>query len=138
MHWRADARDARVPLKRIAVDALDVLGDPSISWLRRCYNTTSCGFCSSIPARTSAVAGAPWKLAAPLTKCSAVGIVDRALSRPIAQARRAHTCSPHSSFSQRSAFKLARFDTAGVVQRSRLSNLDKILQTFIRNHASAK
>ncbi|GAB3784610.1 CGNR zinc finger domain-containing protein [Dyella agri] len=44
LHWRADARDARLPLKRIALDALDLLGDASISRLRRCANTTSCGW----------------------------------------------------------------------------------------------
>jgi predicted RNA-binding Zn ribbon-like protein len=44
LHWRADARDARLPLKRIALDALDVLGDQSPSRLRRCGNTTSCGW----------------------------------------------------------------------------------------------
>jgi predicted RNA-binding Zn ribbon-like protein len=44
LHWRADARDARLPLKRIALDALDLLGDPSASRLRRCANTTSCGW----------------------------------------------------------------------------------------------
>ena len=44
MHWRADARDVRLPLKRIALDALDLFGDPSISRLRRCDNTTSCGW----------------------------------------------------------------------------------------------
>ncbi|MCX7514664.1 CGNR zinc finger domain-containing protein [Frateuria hangzhouensis] len=44
MHWRADARDARLPLKRIALDALDLLGGPNVSRLRRCANTTSCGW----------------------------------------------------------------------------------------------
>jgi predicted RNA-binding Zn ribbon-like protein len=44
LHWRADARDAVLPLKRIALDALDLLGDPSVSRLRRCANTTSCGW----------------------------------------------------------------------------------------------
>jgi predicted RNA-binding Zn ribbon-like protein len=44
LHWRADARDARLPLKCIALDALDLFGDPSISRLRRCDNTTSCGW----------------------------------------------------------------------------------------------
>jgi predicted RNA-binding Zn ribbon-like protein len=44
LHWRADARDARLPLKRIALDALDLLGDPSASRLRRCANTTCCGW----------------------------------------------------------------------------------------------
>lgn len=44
LHWRADAHDARLPLKRIALDALDLLGDPSVSHLRRCANTTSCGW----------------------------------------------------------------------------------------------
>ncbi|MFT3763835.1 MAG: ABATE domain-containing protein [Pseudoxanthomonas sp.] len=43
MRWRDDARDARLPLKRIALDALDLLGDASAS-LRRCANTTSCGW----------------------------------------------------------------------------------------------
>ena len=46
LHWRADARDARLPLKRVALDALDLLDDPkpSASRLRRCANTTSCGW----------------------------------------------------------------------------------------------
>ena len=44
LHWRADARDARLSLKRIALDALDLLGDPSASRLRRCANTTCCGW----------------------------------------------------------------------------------------------
>jgi len=44
LHWRADARDARLPLMRIALDALDLLGGPSVSQLRRCANTTSCGW----------------------------------------------------------------------------------------------
>jgi predicted RNA-binding Zn ribbon-like protein len=44
LHWRADACDARLPLMRIALDALDLLGDPSISRLRRCANITSCGW----------------------------------------------------------------------------------------------
>ncbi|WP_426700998.1 CGNR zinc finger domain-containing protein [Rhodanobacter sp. Col0626] len=44
LHWRVDARDARLPLKRIALDALDLLGDSSASQLRRCANTTSCGW----------------------------------------------------------------------------------------------
>lgn len=44
MHWRADARDSSLPLKRIALDALDLLGSPSVARLRRCANTTSCGW----------------------------------------------------------------------------------------------
>ena len=44
LHWRADARDARLPLKRVALDALDLLGEPTASRLRRCANTTSCGW----------------------------------------------------------------------------------------------
>jgi predicted RNA-binding Zn ribbon-like protein len=44
LHWRADARDALLPLKRIALDALDLLGDPFALRLRRCANTTSCGW----------------------------------------------------------------------------------------------
>jgi len=44
LHWRADACDGRLPLKRVALDALDLLGDPSASRLRRCANTTSCGW----------------------------------------------------------------------------------------------
>ena len=44
MHWRADTRDAQLPLKRIALDALNLLGDQSASRLRRCDNTTSCGW----------------------------------------------------------------------------------------------
>jgi predicted RNA-binding Zn ribbon-like protein len=44
LHWRADACDARLPLMRIALDALDLLGDPLVSRLRRCANITSCGW----------------------------------------------------------------------------------------------
>ena len=44
LYWRADTRDARLPLKRIALDALGLLGDPYASRLRRCANTTSCGW----------------------------------------------------------------------------------------------
>jgi len=44
LHWRASARDAWLPLKRIALDALDLLGGPSASRLRRCANTASCGW----------------------------------------------------------------------------------------------
>jgi predicted RNA-binding Zn ribbon-like protein len=44
MHWREDAHDASLPLKRIALDALDLIGSPSVSRLRRCDNTSSCGW----------------------------------------------------------------------------------------------
>lgn len=44
LHWRADARDTRLPLIRIALDAWELLGGPTISQLRRCANTTSCGW----------------------------------------------------------------------------------------------
>jgi predicted RNA-binding Zn ribbon-like protein len=44
LRWRAEACDARLPLKRLALDALDLLGDPSASRLRRCANTASCGW----------------------------------------------------------------------------------------------
>jgi predicted RNA-binding Zn ribbon-like protein len=44
MHWLAGARDEMLPLKRIALDALDLLCDPAVSQLRRCANTTSCGW----------------------------------------------------------------------------------------------
>ena len=44
LHWRHDARDAQLALKRIALDALDLLGDRSTSRLRRCANTSSCGW----------------------------------------------------------------------------------------------
>jgi len=44
MHWRDDACDASLPLKRIALDALDLIGGPSVSRLRRCDNTRSCGW----------------------------------------------------------------------------------------------
>lgn len=44
MHWHDDAYDTQLPLKRIALDALDLIGDPSASRLRRCANTTSCGW----------------------------------------------------------------------------------------------
>jgi predicted RNA-binding Zn ribbon-like protein len=44
LHWRADACDARLALKRVALDALELLGEPSPSRLRRCANTTCCGW----------------------------------------------------------------------------------------------
>jgi len=44
LHWRDDARDALLPLKRIALDALDLISDPSVSQLRCCENRTSCGW----------------------------------------------------------------------------------------------
>jgi predicted RNA-binding Zn ribbon-like protein len=44
MHWRDDAYNALLPLKRIALDALDLISDPSVSQLRRCANTSSCGW----------------------------------------------------------------------------------------------
>jgi len=44
LHWRTDARNAWLPLKRITLDALDLLGSPSASRLRRCANTDSCGW----------------------------------------------------------------------------------------------
>lgn len=44
LHWRSNAHDARLPLKRIALDALDLLGNPAESRLRRCANTRSCGW----------------------------------------------------------------------------------------------
>jgi predicted RNA-binding Zn ribbon-like protein len=44
LFWRAGARDARLPLKRIVLDALDLLGDALASRLRRCANTSSCGW----------------------------------------------------------------------------------------------
>jgi predicted RNA-binding Zn ribbon-like protein len=44
MHWRDDANNALLPLKRIALDALDLISDPSVSQLRRCANTSSCGW----------------------------------------------------------------------------------------------
>ena len=44
LHWRKDAGDARLPLKRIALDALDLLGCTPASHLRRCANTSSCGW----------------------------------------------------------------------------------------------
>lgn len=44
MHWRDDAYNALLPLKRVAVDALDLISDPSVSQLRRCANTSSCGW----------------------------------------------------------------------------------------------
>jgi predicted RNA-binding Zn ribbon-like protein len=44
LHWRANARDARLPLKRVALDALDLLGEPPASRLRRCANISSCGW----------------------------------------------------------------------------------------------
>lgn len=44
LHWHANARDLRLPLMRIALDALDLLGGASASRLRRCANTSSCGW----------------------------------------------------------------------------------------------
>lgn len=44
MHWRDGAYDALLPLKRIALDALDLIGSASASRLRRCDNTSSCGW----------------------------------------------------------------------------------------------
>ena len=44
LHWRADACDARLLLKRVALDALGLLGEPFPSRLRRCANTISCGW----------------------------------------------------------------------------------------------
>jgi predicted RNA-binding Zn ribbon-like protein len=44
MHWRDDAYNALLPLKRIALDALDLISQPSVSQLRRCANTSSCGW----------------------------------------------------------------------------------------------
>lgn len=44
MHWRDDAYDALLPLQRIALDALDLISQPSVLQLRRCDNTSSCGW----------------------------------------------------------------------------------------------
>jgi len=44
MHWRDDAYNVWLPLKRIALDALDLISNPSVSQLRRCANTSSCGW----------------------------------------------------------------------------------------------
>ncbi|MEO8019389.1 MAG: ABATE domain-containing protein [Pseudomonadota bacterium] len=44
MHWRDDACNALLPLKRIALDTLDLISGPSLSQLRRCTNTSSCGW----------------------------------------------------------------------------------------------
>jgi predicted RNA-binding Zn ribbon-like protein len=44
MHWREETRDELLPLKRIALDALDLISSHSISRLRRCHNTNSCGW----------------------------------------------------------------------------------------------
>ena len=44
MHWRDEAINALLPLKRIALDALDLISGPSVSRLRRCANTSSCGW----------------------------------------------------------------------------------------------
>jgi len=44
MHWRDDAYNALLPLKRIALDALDLISGPSLPQLRRCANTSSCGW----------------------------------------------------------------------------------------------
>jgi len=44
MHWRTRAHDALLPLKRISLDALDLISTASASQLRRCSNTSSCGW----------------------------------------------------------------------------------------------
>jgi predicted RNA-binding Zn ribbon-like protein len=44
LHWRHEACDAWLPLKRIALDALDLISKASGSQLRHCANTTSCGW----------------------------------------------------------------------------------------------
>lgn len=44
MHWRDDAYDALLPLQRIALDAFDLISCASVSQLRRCDNTSSCGW----------------------------------------------------------------------------------------------
>lgn len=44
LHWRREVHDARLPLKRIALDALDLLGCTSVSRVRRCANISSCGW----------------------------------------------------------------------------------------------
>lgn len=44
MHWRNEARDVLLPLQRIALDALDLLNGPALPQLRRCDNTSSCGW----------------------------------------------------------------------------------------------
>lgn len=44
MHWRDDAYDALLPLQRIALDTLDLISSDSVSQLRRCDNTSSCGW----------------------------------------------------------------------------------------------
>jgi predicted RNA-binding Zn ribbon-like protein len=44
MHWRNEAHDALLPLKRVALDALHLICNPSASQVRRCSNTSSCGW----------------------------------------------------------------------------------------------
>lgn len=44
MHWRDDAYHVLLPLQRIALDALDLMSGPSMPQLRRCANTSSCGW----------------------------------------------------------------------------------------------
>jgi predicted RNA-binding Zn ribbon-like protein len=44
MHWRDDAYNVSLSLKRIALDALDLISNASVSRLRRCENTSSCGW----------------------------------------------------------------------------------------------
>lgn len=44
LHWRDDAFHALLPLQRIALDALDLICDPSVPQPRRCANTSSCGW----------------------------------------------------------------------------------------------
>jgi predicted RNA-binding Zn ribbon-like protein len=44
MHWRVEAYDELLPLKRVALDALDLIGNAAVGRLRRCDNTGSCGW----------------------------------------------------------------------------------------------
>ena len=44
MHWRGEARDALLPLQRFALDALQLMSGPASAQLRRCANTSSCGW----------------------------------------------------------------------------------------------
>jgi predicted RNA-binding Zn ribbon-like protein len=44
MRWRDDACNTSLPLQRIALDALDLISGPWMPQLRRCANTSSCGW----------------------------------------------------------------------------------------------
>ena len=60
MHWRDDASNVLLPLKRIALDALDLIRIPLCRSFAAAPTRGRAAGCSSIPARTSGAAGARW------------------------------------------------------------------------------